>query len=72
MAITIYPNVGFVNVTNLNGNSALETGGQLQRIANALEVCILELRVQSAILASLGQSMPDDPETVRNDIASLN
>jgi hypothetical protein len=52
----------------LASNTALELGGQIQRVADLMEAVLLELRVHSTMIASLAHPQPEDPERIRSDM----
>jgi len=52
----------------LGPNAAIENAGQLQRIADTLEAVLLELRVLSTTVQSLGQPVQDGLEQLREDL----
>lgn len=52
---------------------ALETAGQLQRIADLLEAVLVELRVHTAQQSQMGQAQIDDGDVLRGDeLLSIN
>jgi len=55
-------------VLNLPPNAAAENTGQLQRIADLMEAVLLELRVLSATVQTLGQPVQDGLEQLREDL----
>jgi predicted RecA/RadA family phage recombinase len=53
-------------------NASLEMAGQVQRIADFMELVLLELRVISHTITQLGQPVQDGPEQLRNDPTLFN
>lgn len=60
--------VSSVGQIPLAANAAVESVGNLQKVADTLEAVLLELRVHSALLTQLQQPMSDGPEQLREDL----
>jgi hypothetical protein len=68
MPITIFPPIQSAPAaTVLPPNAAQELNGQLQRIAESMELVITELRVVSTLISQISQPIQDSPEDIRND-----
>jgi hypothetical protein len=67
MPITIFPPISSTAATVLAPNAAQELNGQLQRIAESMELVIAELRVVSTLISQISQPIQDSPEDIRND-----
>lgn len=74
MPITIYPlppQAVTINPQPLAPNAAQEIGGQLQKIADTLELVLAEARVLSTLISQLGDGVQDSPDQIRDDPALL-
>lgn len=71
VAGVVQVNPGTVAVL-LAPNAAGETAGNLQRIADALELILQELQVHSALISQLGQPVQDGADQLRNDFKLMN
>lgn len=70
MPITIYPvppQAVTINPQPLAPNAAQEIGGQLQKIADTMELVLLELRVLSTLFSQINDPIQDDPDQIRSD-----
>jgi hypothetical protein len=68
MPITIFPPIPTAaTAAVLAPNAAQELNGQLQRIAESMELVITELRVVSTLISQISQPIQDSPEDIRND-----
>jgi hypothetical protein len=68
MPITIFPPIPTAAAAAvLPPNAAQELNGQLQRIAESMELVITELRVVSTLISQISQPIQDSPEDIRND-----
>jgi hypothetical protein len=68
MPITIFPPIPTATTgAVLPPNAAQELNGQLQRIAESMELVITELRVVSTLISQISQPIQDSPEDIRND-----
>lgn len=64
---------GVVAVTpSLPINASLETAGQLQKIADLLELILCTLRVNGILITQIGQVVQDSPDQIQNDFALIN
>lgn len=61
---------GTVSLTSTSNNS-LELAGQLQRIADLLELILTETRVNGVVLSSLAQPYPENSINLRGDADSI-
>jgi hypothetical protein len=66
MPITIFPPIQSATA-GLPPNAAQEVNGQLQRIAESMELVVAELRVVSTLISQISQPITDSPEDIRND-----
>jgi hypothetical protein len=72
MPITIFPPIGSAPAAAvLPPNASQELNGNLQRIAESMELVITELRVVSTLISQISQPIQDSPEDIRNDPALL-
>jgi len=67
MPITIFPPIQSSAAAMLPSNAAQELNGNLQRIAESMELVITELRVVSTLISQISQPITDSPEDIRND-----
>lgn len=70
MPITIYPvppQAVMINPQPLAPNASQEIGGQLQKIADTLELVLAEARVLSTLISQLGDGVQDSPDQIRDD-----
>jgi hypothetical protein len=68
MPVTIFPPIPTAAAgAVLPPNAAQELNGQLQRIAESMELVITELRVVSTLISQISQPIQDSPEDIRND-----
>jgi hypothetical protein len=68
MPVTIFPPIPTAAASAvLPPNAAQELNGQLQRIAESMELVITELRVVSTLISQISQPIQDSPEDIRND-----
>jgi hypothetical protein len=70
MPITIFPPIQSATA-GLPPNAAQEMNGQLERIAEFMEMTVTELRVVSTLLSQINDPVTDSPEDIRNDPALL-
>jgi hypothetical protein len=66
MPITIFPPIQSATA-GLPPNAAQEMNGQLERIAEFMEMTVTELRVVSTLLSQINDPVTDSPEDIRND-----
>jgi hypothetical protein len=57
-----------VSSSALPTNAAQEYAGQLQRVADFLELLLIEHRVTNVLLSNLSQPRSDNPELIRSDL----
>lgn len=66
VAISSLPSVA--TVPALPPNAALESAGQIQRMADLLEAILVEMRVLSTLVSQQSQPVVDDAEKLRGDL----
>jgi hypothetical protein len=73
MPITIFPPLPATPAPApvLAPNAAQEMNGQLERIAEFMELAVTELRVVSTLISQISQPVQDSPEDIRNDPSLL-
>lgn len=57
---------------SLPPNASLEMAGQLQKIADLLELILCALRVNGILITQIGQVVQDSPDQIQNDFALIN